>query len=101
MIVQARADGVRDWGLEEQGADSPILALKQSSRKGTKPRETSWLPTLEALWDSRGRREENRGTGCKQEMSSVQALETRKVGNFRWVLDLVTGREQGSGETGF
>lgn len=91
----------RDRGLEEQGADSPILALKQSNRKGGKPRKTSWLPTLEALWDSRGRREGNRGTGCMGEMSSVQALETWKVGSVRWVLDLAAGHKQGSGETGF
>lgn len=81
VIVQARADGVKRPEAGGTGADSPILALKQSNRKGDKPRETSWLPTLEALWNSRGRREENRGAGGKGEMSSVQALETRKLGS--------------------
>lgn len=62
---------------------------KQRSREAS--RTFLGFPTLQAFWDSRGRREENGGRGYETEMSPRQAKEPGKVSNFRWVLDPRSG----------
>lgn len=74
VIVQARADGVRVSGLQDQGADCSLLALQQSNRKETKPGGTSPAPLSVSPLESRRRREENGGAGCNGEMNLIQAL---------------------------
>lgn len=74
-------DGMRDRELEEQGAGGPILALKQSNRKGDTARETCLAPHLISPLGFKRKKREKWGNRLEKRNELTPGLRAREGGS--------------------